>query len=234
MLDSPRDAILTITYEFIPTVPAGFDKVQPLWLDIGGCNSSELPAQADTTFQYSSPAWTSNLTGRVTWIGGHLHDGGTHLAAMKNQDVFCDFVAAYGQNPDYIDSSPMNMSMSSMSGMSGANTNTSMNTMHVSSMSFCENKGSIAQGDKLSVTAFYNTTEYTPMTDTDGSLAPIMGISILYVAESTNGTVATNGSTVGNGSSPYIPVSVAVQQFGVNTLAALWCGALAVGIMVIM
>lgn len=234
MLDSPRDAILTITYEFIPTVPAGFNKVQPLWLDIGGCNSSELPAQADTTFQYSSPVWTNNLTGRVTWIGGHLHDGGTHLAAMKNQDVFCDFEAEYGQNPDYIDSFPMNMSMSGMSGMSGTNMNMSMNTMHVSSMSFCENKGSIAQGDKLSVTAFYNTTQYTPMTDTDGSLAPIMGISILYVAESTNKTVANNGSTVGNGSSPYIPVSAAVRKFGVNTLAALWCGGLAVGILVIM
>ena len=229
MVDSPRNTVLTITYEFIPTVPAGFDKVQPLWLDIGGCNSSELPAQADTTFQYSSPVWTSNLTGQITFLGGHLHDGGTHLAVMKNQDIFCDCVAAYGQSPEYIDSSAMN---TSMSGMSGMNMSMGTDTMHISSMSFCENKGSIAAGDKLAVTAYYNTTEYSPMTNTDGSLAPIMGISILYVAESTNGTATTNESTGGNSSSPY--VSAASQESGVGALAALWCGGLATAIMAIM
>jgi hypothetical protein len=45
MVDYSRDAVLTMTWEYIPSVPAGFDKVKPLWLDIGGCGSSDLPAK---------------------------------------------------------------------------------------------------------------------------------------------------------------------------------------------
>ena len=88
MVDYSRDAVLTVTWEYIPSVPAGFDKVKPLWLDIGGCGSSDVPAKPNQAFQYTDPnPWTSNFTGRITTMGGHLHDGGTHLTVKKNNTV---------------------------------------------------------------------------------------------------------------------------------------------------
>lgn len=115
MVDDSRDAVLTVTWEYIPSVPAGFDKVKPLWLDIGGCGSSDLPPKANQAFQYTDPApWTSDFTGRITFMGGHLHDGGTHLTINKNNDTMCDCVAAYGQDPAYVDGGSMSMSAMSM------------------------------------------------------------------------------------------------------------------------
>ena len=40
----------------------------------------------------------------------------------------------------------------------------------------------VTEGDEWWNKAYYNFTEYTPMLNTDGSLADIMGISVVYVA----------------------------------------------------
>jgi hypothetical protein len=238
MVEYSRDAVLTMTWEYIPSVPSGFDKVKPLWLDIGGCNgSADQPAKANQAFQYTDPTpWMSNFTGRITWMGGHLHDGGVHLTINKNNNVMCDCVAAYGQSSAYIDggsmimsstmsgmsmlpratmsmsgmsmSSSMDMSAtkaSSMSGMSmGTSTGTPVagmnmgnDTVHISSISSCSNVGTIGIGDTFSITAFYDSTKYSLMTNTDGSLAPIMGIAIVYVADINLTSTAVNSSSNG-------------------------------------
>jgi hypothetical protein len=249
MVDYSRDAVMTMTWEYIPSVPAGFDKVKPLWLDIGGCNgSSDQTAKANQAFQYTDPTpWTSNFTGRITWMGGHLHDGGVHLTINKNNNVVCDCIAAYGQNLAYVDGGSMSMS-STMSGMSmrpratmsmsGISMSSSMDmagsstdmsttkpsntagmsmgtstskststgmaemkmgtdTIHISSISSCSNADTIAVGDTLSVTAYYDPTKHSLMTNTDGSLAPIMGIAIAYVADTDLTSTATNSSSSG-------------------------------------
>ena len=36
-------------------------------------------------------------------------------------------------------------------------------------------------GDDLEITAHYDTREYMPMMNADGTLAPVMGISIIFV-----------------------------------------------------
>lgn len=96
----PRPAVLTITYEYIPSVPQQFDQVKAIWLDIGNCTNSELPAMNNTAFEYSmQPPYKANFTGRITFIAGHLHDGRTHLEVLKNNNTVCDTVAAYGQTP---------------------------------------------------------------------------------------------------------------------------------------
>ena len=66
--------------------------------------------------------------------------------------------------------------------------------MHISSLSECST-GQINLGDKLTVTAFYNTTEYMPMTNTDGSLAPIMGIALLYLAQNETYTITSTSKS---------------------------------------
>jgi hypothetical protein len=229
MVDDPRDAVLTMTWEYIPSVPSGFDKVKPLWLDIGGCNgSSDQPAKANQAFQYTDPTpWKSNFTGRITWMGGHLHDGGVHLTVNKNNKLLCDCIATYGQNPAYVDGGSTTTMASSMAGMS-MGTSTSMpqststgmagmnmgsDTVHISSISSCSNAGTIAIGDTLSVTAYYNSSKYSLMTNTDGSLAPIMGISIVYVAD-TNLTTTTVSSSSSGGTGTSAPSASASKSEG--------------------
>ena len=271
MVDYSRDAVLTMTWEYIPSVPSGFDHVKALWLDIGGCEGSDVTAKANKTFQYTDPApWTSNFTGRVTYMVGHLHDGGSHLAVTKNDTVMCDCVAAYGQNAAYIDgglmsmsgsmsgismtataksSSMGSMSMGSMSMGTGtsmpASTSTSMagmnmdtDTVHISSMSSCSNAGTIGIGDTFSVTAYYNAGEHSLMTNSDGSLAPIMGISIVYVAgmNLTSTAVNTSDSGTSGTSAPSASASksIGTRELGSSVLELLsYCG-MAMGLLAVM
>jgi hypothetical protein len=188
-----QTAIVTITYEYLPGSPSSFHKVTPVWLDIAGClGDSEEPAKNNTAFQYTSPVWTANVAGRVTVAAGHIHDGGVNLNITKNNSTLCDSVAAYGQNSGYIDPGM------SMPGMPMTNMG-----MHISSFSECST-GQVNLGDNLTVTAFYNTTEYMPMMNPDGSLAPIMGIALLYLAQNetyTSTSISTSAPTAtGSGS----------------------------------
>jgi hypothetical protein len=51
-------------------------------------------------------------------------------------------------------------------------------------MSACgEDVGRVQAGDTWSVTAHYNTKMHEPMVNADGSLEPIMGIALVYVAD---------------------------------------------------
>jgi hypothetical protein len=189
-----QTAIVTVTYEYLPGLPSSFHKITPIWLDITGCGDSEEPAKNDTAFQYTSPVWTANATGRVTTAIGHLHDGGVNLDITKNNSTMCDCVAAYGQNSGYIDQSGMSMPGMPMGNMGD----------HISSLSECST-GQVNLGDNLTVTAYYNTSEYTPMTNTDGSLAPIMGIALLYLAQnetytSTSTSASSSPTATGTGS----------------------------------
>ncbi len=292
MVEYSREAVLTMTWEYIPSVPSGFDKLKPLWLDIGGCGSSEVAAKTNPVFQYTDTApWTSNFTGRITTMAGHLHDGGTHLTITKNNAVLCDCVAAYGQSAAYVDGGSASMS-SSMSGMSmqpraatsmagmsmgvsmstssmmdisessvpkttktassmvgmsmgtstsmhkSTSTSTSMagmnmgsDTVHISSISTCNNLGTVGVGDVFSVTAYYNATEHPLMTNTDGSLAPIMGIALVYVADLNMKTTVANSTfdgVTGTGApSASASSSYGVRAFGPQGLAVvLGCGLL--------
>lgn len=175
MIDVPRDAYLTMTFEYIPGMPAAFSQVQSLWLDIGGCGSSELPAEPDKHFDYTSPSWTSDVSGRVTFVAGHLHDGGTRLEVMKNGGLVCEAVAGYG---------PLQGGELARRHEHGGTHDgmPDMGMMHISSMSSCENAGRVEEGDQWTVTAHYDTTLHAPMLNHDGTLEPIMGIALVYVA----------------------------------------------------
>jgi hypothetical protein len=177
-VDEPRPAVVTIAYEYIPNPPQSFSRVLPIWLDIGTCTDSDMPALNDATFQYSmSPPWKANFAGQVTFTGGHLHDGGTNLTILQNGNTICDSVASYGLTPGYIEAP------------------SSMNMMYISNMSSCENGGVVNIGDEFSITAYYNTSEYALMLNSDGTLAPIMGIALVYIApENANTSTPTSSS----------------------------------------
>jgi hypothetical protein len=80
-------------------------------------------------------------------------------------------------------------------GMAGMNMST--DTVHISKVSSCLNAGTISVGDTLSVTAYYDSTKHALMTNSDGSLAPIMGIGFAYVADMNLTMTAVNSSSSG-------------------------------------
>ncbi|KAK4497346.1 hypothetical protein PRZ48_011797 [Zasmidium cellare] len=80
-------------------------RVMPYWLDIGGCGSSERPAANASIFSYTSPAVTSEeISGKIVFIGAHLHDGGEKLSVLRNGEAICTSTPEYRN--DHISSMP--------------------------------------------------------------------------------------------------------------------------------
>jgi hypothetical protein len=173
-----RDAVMTVDYEFIPGIPEGFEAVDTVWLDVGGCLDSEVPPTSNTTSEYTmTPAWKATNDGIVLGIGSHLHDGGTHLAISKNGQLVCDNTATYGATPGYIDPNMMpGMNMSNMPDMS-------MTMMHISNITACymPENGEVKAGDEFNIKAYYDMTKHMGMLEGDGKMSPIMGISVMYI-----------------------------------------------------
>jgi hypothetical protein len=97
--EQAKTVYLSITFSYAPagsTTPTA-----ALWLDVTGCNGFSY---------YSAPAgpssrswtWTSNRTGRLVFINGHLHDGGVDITAenLTTGQTICDAEAMYGEMGD--------------------------------------------------------------------------------------------------------------------------------------
>jgi hypothetical protein len=179
-----QTAVPTIEYEFIHGSPDGFYKTTPIWMDIGGCMSSDQPAKTNDTFSYTSPMYTVNFTGAVIAEGAHLHDGGTTLVINKNNKTECLCSAYYGQSAGYYDAPGTMYIMDPDDDNDDPFGEADMDQMdHISSISGCyAPSGMLQPGDEISITANYDFTEHMPMLNTDGSTADIMGISIIYTA----------------------------------------------------
>lgn len=158
-----NDIVFTITYEYIDASRArDFSPITCYWLDVGGCRNSDQPAHRASTFIYTSPVLLGTQPGIITFVGGHLHDGGTHINLVKNGKVVCPTTASYNayQNVD------------------GDGT-----TDHISSIDTCLMLGEATPGDSWLINAYYDTTLHKPMSLMDGSLEPVMGIMLVFIAE---------------------------------------------------
>lgn len=179
----PQEAILSVTFEWVPGHPSDFYDVTPVWLDIGGCGGdSDEPVTSDTVFRYNAPTYKADFEGAIISMGGHLHDGGTHIDIYKNYQTICQPHAYYGQTAGYWDQAGMAMTMNdTMTDMQMDMGD--MRMPHISTMGYCQSPiGSIMPDDVIGLNAYYNLTEYSPMLNSDGSDAEIMGISLIYVA----------------------------------------------------
>ncbi|KAF2491973.1 hypothetical protein BU16DRAFT_584159 [Lophium mytilinum] len=160
-----REAILSITFEYVPGVPAGFKKTTMLWLDVGGCyKSSDMPGYENALFEYASEPLVGNVAGTIVFTGGHLHDGGTHVDILKNGNLVCNSTASYGETAGYLDGNKATKGMP-----------------HVSSMVTCLSAGTLEPGEAVSLVAHYDTKEHLAMKEMDGTISPVMGIAMLYI-----------------------------------------------------
>jgi hypothetical protein len=163
------DIVLTITYEYVLARHAkDFIKITPYWIDVGGCETSNVPAELDEVFEYSSPVVVAAEDGIVTFVAGHLHDGGTHISLVQDGNN------AYTANATY---------------KAYANVNDDGMTEHISSISACEMPGTSTAGDEWTITAYYDTKSHEPMALMDGSLEPVMGIMLAYIAHGAPQTI---------------------------------------------
>ncbi|KAK4890090.1 hypothetical protein LTR27_011196 [Elasticomyces elasticus] len=89
MLDTPQEVVFSMVFEFLPAPPTYFKHVVPFWLDVGGCGDSDVPAKPGKQFEYVSPVLTASSHWDIAFIGGHLHDGGTHLDVIRNEEISC-------------------------------------------------------------------------------------------------------------------------------------------------
>jgi hypothetical protein len=163
MTDQAKSVYITVTYEHVPLATAGMKPITPLWFDINQCGNSERPAK---TGQYSYPySLTSQWTGKLLGIAGHLHDGGTDVVISQNGQVVCDSKATYGGDPNYIE---------------GANSKHMPGMGHISKMGLCQGTpaapvATIHPGDKLDLVANYDSNAHMQM-----GTHPVMGIAIGY------------------------------------------------------
>jgi hypothetical protein len=169
----PRPAVLTLDWEFLPSLPADSLPTVPIWLDIDGvcgAHGSELPPPADQpvfALAMSSP-WTATLSGKVIFTAGHLHDGGTELEIVRGGTTVCSSVARYGEEAGFVGLEQMGDGME-------------MEMEHISSMSGCAGLG-FGEGEEWAVRAKYDFGRHEPMMD-GGKAAGVMGIALMYVAK---------------------------------------------------
>jgi hypothetical protein len=159
----PEQVFITVTFDHVPSTTPGYRPMTPMWLDINQCGTSEAPAR--TGRYHYSYLLTSQWTGRLLGIGGHLHDGGTNLTIARNNQIVCDSVARYGGTPAFVE---------------GAGSLHMPGMAHISAMSQCHGTRaapvtSIRPGDVLALQANYDADAHTQM----GTHA-IMGIAIGY------------------------------------------------------
>ncbi|KAK5662012.1 hypothetical protein OQA88_10123 [Cercophora sp. LCS_1] len=195
-----RDAVVTIDWEFIPSIPSDFRQAVPVWLDVDGTcitRGSEVPVPEGSsafTLVQKEP-WTAQISGDVLLMMSHLHDGGDNVEVVRNGLVSCNAKARYGERPGYVSSGDHSNHGGGSDGGDdegehhgghGAGLERRHeDTVHISSISLCTAQGRVEVGDKWFVKANYNMTKYTPMS-AGHHLEPVMGITVLYIAKDPN------------------------------------------------
>jgi hypothetical protein len=134
MTSSWQVVYIKVTWTWLPS-SANLRPVTPLWLDAAGCNTFDtfsLPAGTHT----QSSSWTSDVGGKVVFIGGHMHPGGVDVKAVDETTgkTLCDNAPVYNPDPRFYE----------------------MGMPSIADDTVCEGDvGRISAGDTILVTATY-------------------------------------------------------------------------------
>ena len=158
MNTTAQNAYIRVHYEWVPASTPGMTNLEPIWMDLAQCGFSEISRPAGQS--QASWSWTVNRPGEIIGIGGHIHDGGTHIVIRNDStdQVICDSRAGYGETPMYVDHHGM---------------------QHISSMSKCMGSrgapvATVQNGQRITETAYY---------DMDEAVSDQMGIVMAFIAQ---------------------------------------------------
>jgi len=155
--------------DFNSPAAAGYQAVATLWLDIGGCSGSNVPAR-EGVYQIESPVYKLTMGGLLLETSSHLHDGGTHMDVFHNGKKACTSNVLYGRKPGTRETP----------GGGGHG------MLHISDAQLCQNFAQVKTGDEMKVIAYYDAVKYPQMVH-GGELHPIMGIMSTFVAPNFSG-----------------------------------------------
>jgi len=131
----PQTVYLEATTTYVPDPAPAMRPVRPVWLDEGDCESSQYAVPAGRSDRVWR--WTSTLTGRVLFAGGHVHNGGIKidLANETTGQHLCTSYAGYDTKPAYMG--------------------------NIDSMTTCswDRLGTVRRGEVLSIDTFYDPPE---------------------------------------------------------------------------
>jgi hypothetical protein len=97
----PQVVYVKTQVSYVPDTTPGMKAVRPVWLDENNCSTSQYPVVAGPSNKVWR--WTSNLTGRVIFAAGHVHDSGVKidLANETTGQRLCTSYAGYGTKAAY-------------------------------------------------------------------------------------------------------------------------------------
>lgn len=156
---SSQDVVLTAHWNFIEEPYSDYELGTPYWFDVASCGRSDVSATNNAIFTYISPPVRLGFHGRMAYLSNHVHDGAALHEVMRNGEIICSV------NPQY----------SADDGADGI--------AHLSHVPPCTDAGFIAPGDEVSVQASYDTVKYAPMINEDGTLEPVMGVTLAYIVK---------------------------------------------------
>jgi len=199
---------LTMTYDYVDSQPAGWSDVKPVWFDANQCGTSEVEApQESGTFYVASKPWKPNFSGEILGMAGHLHDGGSSVEVMVNNQPICNSEAIYGEKPEYVYTMG-NMNMDMKGAMKAAKN-------HISTMTLCYGGAqtkipikTISPDQTWVIRGHYDYGKFAGNLNDEGKQEDIMAIAIMYVKVPKGGVKLTTASRESWGLGPAVKGTV--------------------------
>jgi len=216
-----KQVYMTMYYDYVDGHPEGWEEIKPVWFDVAQCGTSEVGGRsAGSAFAISASPWTANFDGEVMGVGGHIHDGGTHLEVISGGQVACTSTAYYGSNAD----AKFRADVIKAGGVPNASiplTNPGGGAMpaaggghghdggqHIIAMAVCGtlagHNGSpvsplkvskVTKGSVWNIKAYYDYKKRDGMKNNWGGMDNVMGIAIMFVKASKKMRTGTGGSS---------------------------------------
>lgn len=161
--------------------------VAPLKLEINAflanCTSisSQKPQEPSSSDTSSNPSSKPNTTllrpKKFSNCPQHMHDGGDKTALYINNQTICTSIMAYNTRPGYGEPT---ITGNTSTTASPSHSHSGTKELHISDPGVCFDFGSIKEGDRVHITAFYDTNKY-PVQRHHDVKEKLMGIMRVFV-----------------------------------------------------
>jgi hypothetical protein len=129
---------------------------------------------------YKSMSMPSSVNGKLLYTIGHMHDGGTNLKLLINNQTVCDSVMYYDVDGKIVKAKQPGAVARRSPQHPHAGENTAFGGAHIASPGACVDYGNIKTSDWLSIEAYYDFDQFKTMTH-EGKVERLMGNCRVYI-----------------------------------------------------